>query len=92
MSRTADDPRETPPLATRILGDDESVSTAVVRAVSEASGTAPTELPPLWEAIDADALDKLFPTARTDRVLCFEYAGHVAVVRDATRVEIYPTG
>lgn len=43
----------------------ESVSTAVVRAVSAVDGREPGSLPPLADVLDPDALDMLF-AARTD--------------------------
>lgn len=39
---------------------DESPTTAIVEALATAAGTELTELPPLYEAIDTDALDRLF--------------------------------
>lgn len=42
----------------------ESVSTAVVRAVSAVDGREPGSLPPLADVLDPDALDVLF-AART---------------------------
>jgi hypothetical protein len=37
----------------------------VIEAVAEAKGVSPNDLPPLYEAIDPDGLDMLFP-ATTD--------------------------
>ena len=42
------------------IGPDESVSTAVVRAVSAVNGRDPLSLRPLTEVLDPDALDRLF--------------------------------
>lgn len=47
------------------IGDDESVSTAVVRAVSAVDGRGPCSLPLLGEVIDPDALDVLFAPSAT---------------------------
>lgn len=62
----------------------ESVSIAVVSAVATHRGTDPTDLPPLYEWIDPDALDALFaPTRRDgDRAgrLEFTYDGHTIAV------------
>ena len=57
----------------------ESASEAVVRAVADARGRDPIELPPLHNVIDPDALNELFSdtiagTARSGR-LVFEYGG-----------------
>lgn len=40
--------------------DDVLPSEAVIDTVAEENETAPHELPPLYEAIDPDALDQLF--------------------------------
>lgn len=42
------------------IGCDESVSTAVIRAVSAVEGRKPESLPPLTDVLDPDALDLLF--------------------------------
>jgi len=42
------------------VGSAESVSTAVVRAVSAVDGRKPSSLPPLSHVLDPDALDALF--------------------------------
>ena len=42
------------------VGSDESVSTAIVRAVSAVEGRKPSSLPPLTRVLDPDALDALF--------------------------------
>ena len=57
----------------------ESVSMAVVRAVSAVEGRDPQSLPPLANVLDTDALDVLFDargdgTARTGGRLSFVYS------------------
>lgn len=47
------------------IGAGESVSRAVVRAVSAVKGCEPSELGPLSHSVEPDALDELF-TARED--------------------------
>ena len=73
-------------------GFDESVSIAVVTAVSTRRGVAPTELPPLYEWIDPDALDALFkPTRRGGPrrgELEFTYDGHEITVTHGDCLEI----
>lgn len=61
------------------IGSNESVSTAVVRAVSAVEGRDPSMLPPLADILDPDALDTLFTprfngTARTGGRLSFIYS------------------
>ncbi|ELZ65992.1 hypothetical protein C5B91_09235 [Haloferax sp. Atlit-10N] len=60
------------------IGPDESVSTAVVRAVSAVEGCEPCALRPLADVIDPAALDSLFGpqydgTPRTGGRLSFVY-------------------
>lgn len=62
------------------------LATDVVLAVAELSESDPTELPPLSDVIDADALDRLFGPGHSgdgsDRV-SFNYHGYrVTVCRD----------
>lgn len=59
----------------RTVPDDEPASTATVLAVAEATGEAPTDLPPLAEAVDPEALDDLFSSAGPDTRLTFSYDG-----------------
>ncbi|ELY58925.1 HalOD1 output domain-containing protein [Natronolimnohabitans innermongolicus] len=68
---------------------DGDVSVAVVTAVATKRGVEPTDLPPLYEWIEPDALDSLFEPTRTAGPRCgrleFVYAGHEIVVeRDET--------
>ncbi len=63
---------------------------AVLDAVAEAEGTNPRELdPPLYEAINPEALNELFAGKAGDRGwVGFDYHGyHVVVYRDG-RVDI----
>lgn len=49
------------------VDESESTSTAVVRAVACVRNRRPTELPPLHDSVDPDALDGLFSTAECER-------------------------
>lgn len=77
-------------------GFDESVSIAVVSAVSTRRGVSPTELPPLYEWIDPDALDALFkPTRRGGPrrgELEFTYDGHDIAIECGDGLEITVDG
>jgi len=59
-------------------------SREVVRTVAAREGVDETDLPPLYDAIDPDALDALLASVGTedpDRAsVDFEYAGHRVVV------------
>lgn len=69
--------------------DGERPSDTVVRAVADAAKTDPLSLPPLFDAINPDALDDLFCDAlgghrrSGSRVVEFHYAGvHISVFDD----------
>jgi hypothetical protein len=53
---------------------DQSLSMTVIDAVSDVSGTDPTDLPPLYDSINPEALDNLFTSERVGSV-SFEFAG-----------------
>lgn len=81
------------------IGDSESVSGAVIRAVSAVKGRKPASLQPLGEVIDPDALDVLSdPWAnegrQTDSPLSFRYSGcHITIEHSEllTIEELEPT-
>lgn len=50
-------------------------STAIVESVSRATGREETALPPLYEAVDPDALDALLVDETDGLRLSFRYAG-----------------
>jgi hypothetical protein len=72
------------------VGSDDSVSMAVVRAVSSAADRPVLELPPLYEFIDPDALDALFDDHRTASRIEFRYAGFRVTVRADRTVAVSP--
>jgi hypothetical protein len=59
---------------------DAPLSTLVVRAVSAATETPPDKLPPLYQAIDPDALDVVFDHSDTEGAVEFQYAGRTVTV------------
>lgn len=71
---------------------DESVSMAVVEAVAERRNVDQTELPPLYEWIDPNALDALFERTRTRGTrsgrITFTYDGHRITVERENGVSI----
>jgi hypothetical protein len=76
---------------------DGSVSSVVVEAVAEAAGTSPTDLAdPLYEAVDPDALDRLFETGddTTGGRVEFSYADYrvTVTVDDDVYVYVYTDG
>lgn len=74
--------------------DDESMSETVVNAVADAKGVDPLDLDPLYDAIDPDALDRLFSTSpgasASPTELRFEMSGCVVVVREGGTVTVTP--
>jgi hypothetical protein len=54
------------------VGDQEAPSEVVLRAVAEETGRSVLDLPPLQDAVDVDALDRLLASDRCERV-SFEY-------------------
>lgn len=72
----------------------ENVAEAVVRVVAEATGDDREELPPLYEAIDPDALNAVFAstpgTERSAGDVTFGYAGREVTVNAASEVVVRP--
>lgn len=76
---------------------DELVSTAVVRAVSAATGRDPRSLPTLAAVVDPDALDALFEpradgTLRPGGHLSFIYCDHRVGIDNSEFIAIEPIG
>jgi hypothetical protein len=74
---------------------DESVSTAVVRAVSALEGIDPCSLRPLAEVLDPESLDSLFAprhddTPRRGGRVSFVYAGYEVAVENAEFLTLDP--
>lgn len=67
------------------IGENESVSTAVVRAVSAVTGRKIGTLPPLTDVIDPDALDALFESQFDDTP---RTGGRLSIIYSSCHVEI----
>lgn len=70
-----------------------TATTAVIDAVTAVSGDDPTEIPPLYDVIDPDALDALFPadderTTDSERRVEFTYDGYRVIVRNGPRASV----
>lgn len=68
-------------METRPSTNADRVSTLVLEALEEVTGTDQLDLPPLYETIDTDALDRLVASLDGTEgdgraVLEFSYAGH----------------
>lgn len=73
----------------------DSASEAVISAVATLTGEDPVEMPPLYTAIDPDALDALFRPTRTgprrgDRRLEFAFNGHEVTVKSCGVIVVDP--
>lgn len=74
----------------------ETPSMAVVSAVADLTGTEPSELDPLYETIDPDALNSLFQGSQADGPhargqVSFSVAGCKVVVHGSHKVVVSPT-
>ena len=86
------------PTVRRRLEPDESVSVAVVEAVATASGRSPVPdgsgadpLPPLYDAIEPDAINALFDAdSQFDGCLRFTYGGCKVVLEGDGTITVTP--
>lgn len=70
-----------PPTTRYDPGDDESLSTAIVSAISRAKGRDITEdTCVLYDNIDPDGLDKLFRNDSDENTIKVEFTTHDAIV------------
>ena len=65
-------------------------STAVVTAVADARGVDVTDLRPLYDAVDAEALNTLLGASAEEALLevSFEYEGFTVTLRPDGRIEL----
>jgi hypothetical protein len=57
--------------------------------VAEAEEVPPTELTPLGEVIDPDALSTLFsPPSKTKKELSFEYEGYTVIINEDSTISL----
>ena len=73
----------------------DTLCSRIVTAVADETGIEPASLPPLYEAIDPEALEALYdhssgPRAgeRSEPTVQFRYAGRVVIVWSATDIEV----
>lgn len=64
-----------------------TASERVIRRVSTAADSDPVELPPLYDAIDPDALDALVERM-SDGTVSFVYAGYEVIVENDGTVDL----
>jgi hypothetical protein len=65
----------------------ESITVSVVRTVSEHTDTPPTELPPLQDSLDVDALERI-ASSLDDGEVHFDHAGVSLTVSSDGAVEV----
>ncbi|WP_209438485.1 HalOD1 output domain-containing protein [Natronococcus sp. JC468] len=70
-----------------LVGEAPDLGHVIVTELAERTDAEPTTLPPLYEAIDPQALNELFRGDRSGRVR-FEYAGYEVTVDGTERVRI----
>jgi len=70
----------------------ESPSEAIVTAIAAKERVTETNLPPLYDQIDPDALDTLVAGQSSDDIqISFTYSGYTVRIRDSEIIEITPT-
>lgn len=67
--------------------DGRSPSQAVIETLAEERDTAQKELPPLFEAVDPEALDRLF-LDRDPGTVSFSYSGYEITITEAGEIVI----
>lgn len=70
---------------------DDAISRQVIDAVADAKGVDPLDLPPLYDSVDPDALDAIFPadgSGASITSLRFEVAGCEVLVRGSGDVVV----
>lgn len=72
------------------LARERNAVTCVVEAVADAVGTAPNELPPLYRAVDPDALEAVLDAPGA--CVRFEYADRIVEVRSDGTVSVDQAG
>ena len=74
------------------MNRDDEISEIVIARVAEKAGTDEEVLPPLYESIEADALDELFLHATeksgTGLLVQFPYAGYTVTIEEPGDVTI----
>lgn len=66
----------------------QSISLKVIQAVADREGVDPTELSPLYDAIDPEALDSLFKSKDTDGRVEFHWLGYRIVVYSSGSIRV----
>lgn len=86
MTGTTRNGRDAQRTIEREWDDETPPSTALVWAVADARAVDPTDLPPLYDIVDADALDAL--VRDQDVTMTVEYQGFRATIHGDGRLEL----
>jgi len=62
----------------------------IVETVAAQTGRDPTELPPIYDAIDPDALSRFVESTDSTASLEFHYCGNIVTVSGSGAVDIAP--
>ena len=72
----------------------DTLLSRITREVARETGSDPTSLPPLYDAVDTDALEALYDASesrsehRSDPTVQFRYAGRTVVVQSPSDIEV----
>ncbi|WP_226011999.1 HalOD1 output domain-containing protein [Halomicrobium salinisoli] len=88
MEQVHDRPWEETPLVRTAVGDEESIATVVARSVASVRGVPVDGFPPLYEAVDLEALERLFDD-RGEGVVAFKYREFWVVVTASGTVSVH---
>lgn len=73
-------------------GDDLPPITAIAEAIASATNRNPIHIPPLYESVDTDALERLVTSGTNDPYetirITFPYENHTVLVEDDGTIEI----
>ena len=78
-----------PPLVETQVGREQSASEAVTEVVAVATNTSPTDLPPLYDSIDPDALNDVVRSLGDEGRVVFPYFGCTVAVNGDGNLEVY---
>ncbi|TYL40170.1 hypothetical protein CV102_00890 [Natronococcus pandeyae] len=69
-----------------------TIGLAVVQTVADRRGVEQSELPPLYDWVDPEALERIFDAPASDlggeRRFVFDYAGHTITIQQKDRLSI----
>jgi hypothetical protein len=71
----------------------ETLDSAITCAISRATGVSVTDLEPLYEYMDPDALHEFVASMRdreTETSITFQYEGHDVTVREDGEILVWP--